>query len=109
MTINDRLYNLKKGFMEEHSYLTDDEVDRLIDKATGIYLDLSFPFDHSIEAIPENRPRAVQWVRDCMQEILDRNGINARSYSENGLTIIYDSTMISNGLRNRLTPKAGEV
>ena len=98
---------MKYEFSKEYDYLTDDEIDNLCQKALGIYLDLSYPFDQSVETIPETRPRAVQWVHDCMQEILERNGTNAKSYSENGLSIMFDSSMISNGLRNRLTSLAG--
>lgn len=107
--INSLVDNMKDEFQNEHDYLSEDEVDRLYNKALGIYLDISFPYAHEIVAIPETRPRAVGWVRDCMQEILERNGVNARSYSENGLSIVYDATMISNGLRARLVPLAGEI
>ena len=94
--INSLVDNMKDEFKNEHDYLSEDEVDRLYNKALGIYLDISFPYAQEI-------------VRDCMQEILERNGVNARSYSENGLSIVYDATMISNGLRARLVPLAGEV
>ena len=72
--INSLVDNMKDEFKNEHDYLSEDEVDRLYNKALGIYLDISFPYAHEIVAIPENRPRAVGWVRDCMQEILERNG-----------------------------------
>ena len=109
LTRDERIQKMKEDFRYENEYLSAEEVDRLYDRAVGIYLDITFPYSHDIVEIPEDRPRDVQWVRDCMTEILERSGTNARSYSENGLTIIYDATMLSNGLRSRLTPNAGKV
>lgn len=110
MAISDLVTAMKSDFKEQYDYLQDNEVDGLYDKALSLYLDLAFPFDHDIIAIPETRARAVGWVRDCMIEILDRNGYgigSAKSYSENGLSISFDSSCLSNTLKSRIMPTAG--
>lgn len=101
---------MKASFKTEYSYLTDTEVEKIYNSAISCYCDLSFPFDHDITTIPEDRPRGVQWVRDCMVEILERSGCSSVvAYAENGLSIEYDSSQISRGLRNRLVACVGTL
>lgn len=97
----------KAEFREKYDYLSYEEVDDIYNQALNTYLDLTFPFNYSITDIPADRPRAIYWIKDCMKEIIDRNGITATSYKENGLSITWSTDMVSNILRARIIPVVG--
>lgn len=100
--------DVKRAFQKQHGYLPDDEVSRVYEVALKTYLDLAFPFDHSITSIPADRPRGYVWVYECMGEIMERSGCQSmKSYSENGLSITWDNSGVSKNLLNRLMPKVG--
>ena len=94
-------------FKKEFDYLSLAEIEGIYSRALNTYLDLAFPFNYDIVDIPKDRPRAAQWVKDCMREIVDRNGISALSYKENGLSYTWSTDMVSNALRQRVIPLAG--
>lgn len=93
-------------FIKKYSYLTVSEAEDIYNQALNTYLDLAFPFNYDIVEIPEDRPRAIYWIKDCMKEIIDRNGITATSYSENGLSYHWSTDMVSDILRARVIPLA---
>lgn len=102
-------YEVKEAFASAYDYDTDD-VDIIYSLAEKTYLDLAFPFDPDIETVPENRPRAYDWIYDCMREISDKSGYSSMThYSENGISITWDKSGVSKGLLDRVTPKAGIV
>lgn len=99
---------VKTAFRKKYDYLNANEIDITYQTAIQTYLDIAFPFDASITKIPEDRPRAYAWVYDCMCEIIEKSGCSSMtSYSENGLSISWDSTGVSKGLKKRITPRAG--
>lgn len=97
---------VKAEFKIKYDYLCDDEIDDIYNQALNTYLDLAFPFNYELTEIPEDRPRAIYWIKDCMKEIIDRNGITATSYSENGLSYHWSTDMVSDILRARVIPQA---
>ncbi len=97
---------VKAKFREKYPYVSEGEIDKIYNTALGTYLDLSYPFEESLIEVPATKPRAYIWIRDCMDEIMERNGITATSYSENGLSYEWDNEMISDILRRRLIGKA---
>ena len=104
--MSDLVEIVKTEFMEKYDYLSYSEVDDIYERAKNTYLDLAFPFHLQITEIPEDRPRAIYWIKDCMKEIIDRNGITATSYSENGLSYHWSTDMVSDILRARVIPLA---
>lgn len=98
---------VKEDFKSQYDYLTDDEVEGIYEQALYTYLDLAFPYHYEVVEIPEDRPRAIYWVKDCMKEIIDRNGITATSYSENGLSYTWSTDMVSDILRQRVIGLCG--
>lgn len=94
------------SFLKKYDYLTVDEAEDIYYQAKNTYLDLAFPFNYDIVDIPVDRPRAIYWIKDCMKEIIDRNGITATSYSENGLSYHWSTDMVSDILRGRIVPQA---
>jgi len=48
------------------------------------------------------------WLYRCIQEMIDRLGIgSAIAYSENGISIRFDSSQLSSGLINEIVPFVG--
>ncbi len=98
----------RRAFSQKYDYLNDGEVKLIYDKALATYLEKAFPFDHSYTSVPVDRPRGYQWIFNCMEEIIERNGCSSMTkYAENGLTLEWDSTGVSVGLLAQLVPKAG--
>lgn len=97
---------IKAFYQKKYDYMSLEEVEEIYERAYYTYLDLAFPFNYEVVEIPDNRPRAMAWVKDCMQEIIDRNGITATSYSENGLSYTWSTDMVSETLRSRVIPLA---
>lgn len=104
---------LTEDFQKEYPYLSKDDIIRLFKRAEGLYLDLAFPFDHSVDSVASivcSRPRALNWIRDCMIELLERSGCSsAVGYSENGLSFSFDGATVSDRLLSRIKPVVGVV
>lgn len=95
---------LKKKFPEVEWWVLTDAYE----KAKYTWLDSVFPLREDIDEIPENMLRAERWVYDCAVEILAINniadGMPLTMYKENGITMEWDSSMLSESLRRRLPP-----
>lgn len=78
------------------------------DRAVTTLLDYVFPFRFEVVEIPKDMPRLERWVYDCAVEILSINniadGLPLHMYKENGITMEWDSSMLSESLRKRLPP-----
>lgn len=103
-------YEVKEAYSASYGYVTNEDVNILYSLAEKTYLDLAFPFKPEITKIPENRPRAYDWIYDCMREISEKSGCSSMtSYSENGIAISWDKSGVSEGLLGRLVPQVGIV
>lgn len=95
---------LKRKFPEVEWWVLTDAYER----AKMTLLDCIFPYRYDVVEIPENMPRLERWVYDCAIEILAINNISdgmpLTMYKENGITMEWDSSMLSESLRNRLPP-----
>ena len=103
------LRDARARFAAKYEYLSDEEVEGIYRLALGVYLATLFPFEATITEFPEDRPRDVYWIELAMTQILERSGASsAVAYSENGLSIEFDGSMIvSEGLRKLITPYVG--
>ncbi|MBO4733087.1 MAG: hypothetical protein J5662_01290 [Clostridia bacterium] len=103
-------FETKEAFQSAYNYVLNEDIETLYSIAEKAYLDRAFPFAPEITSIPENRPRAYDWIYECMREIAEKSGCSAMThYSENGISITWDKSGISQGLLNRITPQAGIV
>jgi hypothetical protein len=99
---------VKDFFQRKFPYIDKKDVDIIFCRAQNAYLDLAFPFNVKRVCIPCTHSRAWSWVFDCMVEITEREGASgAVSYSENGLSMSWDSSQISQGLIKRIVPEVG--
>lgn len=106
MLTNDR--EVITMFRRKYPHINPMDVENIFQRAQKAYLDLTFPFQQTICCVPANRPRAWSWIYDCMEEITQREGASGvLSYSENGLSMTWDDSQISLGLRSRIVPKVG--
>lgn len=96
--------NLKRKFPDVEWWVLEDAYE----KAKNTWLNAVFPYDQSITEIPEEFKRAERWLYDCAIEILSINniadGMPLTMYKENGITMEWDSGMMSANLLNRLPP-----
>lgn len=87
-----------------------DEIFKIkLKRAKNIYLRLVFPYDHSIEELPNNI--AKDWQTKCAIELYNLgDDIGLISYSENGLSETRDKAGLSQDLLNELPPaRAGVI
>ena len=103
-------FEVKEAFAELYEYVSTEDIDVLYSIAEKTYLDRAFPFEPNITHIPDNRPRAYDWVYECMREISEKSGCSSMThYSENGISITWDKSGVSQGLLDRVTPKVAIV
>ncbi len=96
----DYLVEMQKKF----PYLKDEEIKICYEIAKEILLNTLYPFDEDRDERPT---RNTMWVYRCMVEIIERNGMSsALSYKENGYSITFDRTQVSQGLMNELIPES---
>lgn len=81
----------------------------MLNKAKHTYLSKVYPFNDSIDTLPNDR--AVEWQTKCAIEMykMSKNKFkNVKSYSENGLSVSFGTAGLSQDLLNELPPpKAG--
>lgn len=92
---------------EQYPHLSDDHIEELEGQAKELLIHLLFP--SSLFVSEEQEERAYKshkyWILRCMKEMISRLGMESvLSYKENGLSITFDSTQISNSLRDEIVP-----
>ena len=97
----------------KYSYLSEDDVDELINRAKGIAIDQLYPNDLSINYLNfewEKYPRFDTWLLDCVDELIERKGISSVvAYSENGMSWRFDRSGVSQALLDRLPRNVSAV
>lgn len=97
---------------EKHPYLSDEDAQRIADRAQAFYLYYRYPTDNSLD--PRDTPiegfKAEQWVLAACDEIIERQGISsAVAYRENGLSIEFKTSQLSPTLINLIKPVVGVI
>ena len=93
----------------KYPYMDESEINGVYRIALGVYLATLYPFERTRTEFPEDRPGDVYWIELAMQQIIERAGASsATAYSENGISIQFDSSsVVSKDLRKMLTPYVG--
>lgn len=89
----------------KYSYMDEDDITRLINKAKAICIDKLYPSNLSINYTNFNwgNPRFEQWILDCVDEIVERAGMSSVvAYKENGMSWSFDRAGVSQALLDRL-------
>lgn len=95
----------------KYSYLSDDEAQDFVDKAKSILIEQLYPADISISydtyVVPS---RFDMWILDCVDEYIERAGCSSlTAYKENGVSMTWGKSGISDGLLKRIQRNAGTV
>lgn len=96
----------------KYTYMSDEDVTRIVNKAKMFFYNLSYPADKSIDETtrPIASPRDEWWILAACDEIIERLGFSsALSYRENGVSWTFDNVGLSKTLVSLLMPQAGVV
>lgn len=90
------------------------DLEWIYEQSVNIWLESVFSLNYEIVEIPfEMRPRATTWLKKCCLFILNLNniteGLPLTAYKENGISMTFDSSMLSNELRSTLPPPMAVV
>ena len=97
----------------KYSYMAEDEISTLVDRAKSICIEYLYPADLSINYENfdwENNKRFDMWILDCVDELVERLGISSVvSYKENNMSWTFDRAGVSQGLLDRLPRMARAI
>lgn len=103
-----QLTKMRLEILGNSSDSTKDEVflEKLND-AKIVALNALYPYNNEIDILPNN-VRLKNWQVRCAIELynaMERVGV--QTYSENGLSVSFLSSLVSSSLMNEIIPKAG--
>ena len=98
-----------KYFSRKYPYIQEEDIIIYEEGAKEVLLHLLFK--SSTKITNKQKSWAFEsykmWIARCMQEFIERDGnTSALHYSENGLSITFDSTQLSSTLINEIVPLA---
>lgn len=97
-------------FHNKYDFMNSDEIGLLYDIACDIYINLRYPFAKVYSVSEKDLLKHPTWFLRCIQEIIDKEGIsNVIGYSENGVSMTFDKTGLSQSLIDEITSVAGVV
>lgn len=97
-------------FKSKYEYMNFEDIELLYDMAQDIFLNLKYPFEYDIDeaTIELENKKHPTWCLRCMQEMIDKLGItNVIGYSENGVSVTFDKTGLSQSLIDEIVAQAG--
>ena len=112
MSQNEQLKKMRLEILGDVTNESKDDVFKLkLDDAEIVALNTLFPYDFSKTSIEsEKNKRLANWQTRCAIELykaMERMGY--QSYSENGLSVQFLTSLLSNDLLGELIPKAGAI
>lgn len=97
-------------FHKKYDYMDSEEIGLLYDIACDMYINLRYPFAKVYSVSEKDLLKHPTWFLRCIQEIIDKEGIsNVIGYSENGVSMTFDKTGLSQSLIDEITSVAGVV
>lgn len=92
---------------QQYPHLNDLHILKIDKRSKEILINLLYK--NKLEVSDEQKEKAYKkyemWLIDCAEEMVSKMGIsNAISYSENGISITFDSSGISKGLKDEIVP-----
>lgn len=103
-------YDLKSWVQTKYPHLSESDAEFIANKAKMFYYNIKYAaYPQADETSnPITNTRDIWWVQAACSEMVDKYGIgNVVAYSENGLSVQYDSAELSLSLVKLLTPIAG--
>lgn len=108
MSETQQLKKMRLELLGNSNDTTKDEIflDKLND-AKVLALNTLYPYNDKIDTLPNNI-RLKNWQVRCAIELYNSmERIGVQTYSENGLSVSFLSSLISSSLMNEIIPKAG--
>lgn len=97
----------------KYPYLTNDDIESLVNRAKSICIEQVYPADLSINYANfdwDGNARYDMWILDCVDELIERAGISTvLAYKENGMSWTFDRAGVSQALLDRLPRMARAV
>ena len=97
---------------EKHPYLSEDDAQKIANKAQAFYFYLRYPNDNTKDPFdtPIEGFMAEQWVLAACDEIIEREGISSSvAYKENGISMDFKTSQLSPTLINLVKPVVGVI
>lgn len=95
-------------FSNKYDYMETSDIELLFDIACDMYINYRYPFGDEYEVSEKDFRKHPTWFLRCMQEMIDKEGIsNVIGYSENGVSITFDKTGLSQSLIDEIVGEAG--
>lgn len=97
-------------FKSKYDYMSAVEIELLYDIACDMYINYKYPFGDKSVISQKDLEKHPTWFLRCMQEIIDKEGIsNVVGYSENGVSVTFDKTGLSQSLIDEIVGEAGVI
>lgn len=97
-------------FAEKYTYMKTSEIKLLYNMACDIYINTKYPFSDVCEVTEKDLKKHPTWFLRCIQEMIDKEGIsNVIGYSENGVSMTFDKTGLSQSLLDEIIGEAGVI
>lgn len=97
-------------FKNKYPYMENDDIELLYDIACDIYINYRYPFSEVYEVPEKDLLKHPTWFLRCIQEMIDKEGIsNVIGYSENGVSVTFDKTGLSQSLIDEIVGEAGVI
>lgn len=96
-------------FKRKYNYMKYEDIELLYDMALDVFINARYPFKDDIDdtLVETEIKKHPTWCLRCMQEMIDRMGVsNVIGYSENGVSVTFDKTGISQSLLDELVAVA---
>lgn len=96
----------------KYPWLSESDVQSIVDRAKMFFYNLAFPSDWSVDE--DTHPlvgfRVEQWILAACDEIVERLGFNsALAYKENGVVWTFDNCHLSKFLISQIPPIVGVI
>ena len=97
-------------FKNKYEYMDNSDIELLYEIACDIYVNTRYPFAEIYEVQQKDLLKHPTWFLRCMQEMIDKEGIsNVIGYSENGVSVTFDKTGLSQSLLDEIVGEAGVI
>lgn len=97
-------------FKSKYDYMSAVEIELLYDIACDMYINYKYPFGDKTTISQKDLEKHPTWFLRCMQEIIDKEGLsNVVGYSENGVSMTFDKTGLSQSLIDEIIGEAGVI
>ena len=95
-------------FKDKYDYMKSTDIELLYDIACDIYINYKYPFNDICEISDKDLKKHPTWFLRCIQEMIDKEGLsNVIGYSENGVSMTFDRTGLSQSLVDEIVGEVG--